>query len=76
MATERIVDTKWFKRKIEEKGYSQRKLAEMMGMEPSALNLTLHGKRGMLVEEAGMLALMLNVEIDEIMRRAGAYRRR
>lgn len=69
----RNVDTKWFHRQFEDKGLSQRQAAKLLGLTSAALSLAMNGKRGILIEEAANLSLLLNVPVETVLARAGAY---
>ena len=61
----------WFVQKLADKRLSQRQLAKMMGLDASAMSLMLRGKRKMDVKEAGDVARLLGVHVDEVLRHAG-----
>ena len=69
-----FIDTAWFKRTLAEKHLSQRQLAFKMDMDPGAMSLMLHGKRGMSASEAASMAAWINVPVEEILMRAGVSR--
>lgn len=50
---------------------SLRQLAKKIDIDPSALSLTLRGKRKMTLEEANQIAHLLGVQVTEILRQAG-----
>jgi transcriptional regulator with XRE-family HTH domain len=62
MHTTAKVDTRWFQDRLTDKRMSQRKLATMIGIDPGALSLALHGKRKFTVDEVSEIARLLNVE--------------
>ena len=66
------VDTDWFQGRLAAKRMSQRGLARLMGLDPAAVSLMLRGKRKMTTTEAAEIARLLNVEVGEVMVRAGA----
>jgi len=70
--TDRKPDQKWFSDKIRDRNLTQRALAKLLEMDPSSLSLLLHGKRRMRVEQAAEIARLLNVPVEDVMRRAGA----
>ena len=70
-----FIDTAWFKRILAEKHLSQRQLAFKMGIDPGAMSLMLHGKRGMSASEAASMAAWINVPVEEILMRAGVSQR-
>lgn len=65
------VDNHWFKAQMADSAMSLRDVAKAIGMDPTALSLTLLGKRKMSVAEAGKIAHALDVPIDEVLARAG-----
>lgn len=67
-----MVDTRWFTDRIADKRLSQRRLAHLMGIDPGAMSLMLRGKRRMTIGEAGEIARLLGVEVEEVLMRAGA----
>lgn len=66
------VDQRWFQNQLQDKHISQRKLAKMLDLDPSAVSLMFKGRRKMTAAEAAELARLLNVSVDEILTRAGA----
>lgn len=66
------VDTEWFKVRLMRKRMSQRYLAKLMELDPSALSLMINGKRAVTVQEAAKLAHFLNHPYLEVSRRLGA----
>jgi DNA-binding transcriptional regulator YdaS (Cro superfamily) len=65
------VQEDWFKRVINEKFGSARNFARFLGIDPSALNLTLKSKRDVRVREAFALAEGLGYPVTEILLRLG-----
>jgi transcriptional regulator with XRE-family HTH domain len=65
------IDTNWFQAQLADKRMSQRRLAALMGLDPGALSLMLHGKRKMSAEEVAEIARLLNVDATEVLTRAG-----
>ncbi len=70
------VNTRWFQDRIDDRGMSQRKLAKLMGLDPSALSLMLNGKRGIKMTEAATLSSLLGVSLDDVLFNAGIERPR
>ena len=64
-------DPKWFADRLADIGMSQRKLAKLLDIEPSALSRTFHGLRGWDPQEAAAIARILGVTLDEVLRHAG-----
>jgi transcriptional regulator with XRE-family HTH domain len=65
------VDQRWFQTAIKNANLSQRRLAQMLDMDPASLSLTLRGKRKMQIGEATALAEHLNLPVDEVLAHAG-----
>lgn len=65
------INTTWFQEKLYTLEISQTKLGEMMGLDKGAVSLLLRGKRKMSVHEAGQIAGIFNVPVDEVLRHAG-----
>jgi len=61
----------WFNQKLEEQRLSKRGLAKLMDLDPAAVSLMLRGLRKMSVTEAGEIASLLRVTVDEVLRHAG-----
>lgn len=66
-----MIDTDWFRLRMEIQKISQRKLAKAIGMDPGALSLTLRGMRKMQIDEANRIAQVLLVPTVEVIRAAG-----
>lgn len=66
-----MIDTDWFRRRLEERGLSQRQLARLMGIDASAVSLMLRGRRRMTVEEAAQVAVLLQATPSEVLTAAG-----
>lgn len=65
------VNTRWFQNGLADVRVSQRKLAKMMGVDPSAVTLMLKGRRAMSASEAALIAKVLGVSVDDVLREAG-----
>jgi transcriptional regulator with XRE-family HTH domain len=61
------VNKKWFVDRWTEKGLSLRKMAKLMGVDPSALSRTLNGEREMKIPEVGKIATILDVSRAEVL---------
>ena len=61
----------WFVGRLQALKISQRKLAKMINLDPSAVTLLLNGRRGMKTDELYQIANILNVTVAEVMRHAG-----
>lgn len=70
------VDTRWFQNSLRDLRVTQRKLADMLGVDASAVTLMLRGRRKMTAAEAALISRVLGVGVDEVMRRAGLDPRR
>lgn len=66
-----VINKRWFDGQLAAREISQRKLAKMMDMDPSALSLMLSGKRKMTAAEASDVARLLGVSVEEVLRHAG-----
>lgn len=69
MAT--IINTRWFRDKLEDKNLSQRKLAKQIGIDPSAVSLMLRGLREISIDEAVEMARILGIPKDEVLAQIG-----
>lgn len=65
------VNTRWFQNGLADVKVSQRRLAKMMGVDPSAVTLMLKGRRAMSASEAALIAKVLGVPVDDVLREAG-----
>lgn len=65
------VDTRWFQNRLADKRISQRHLATVLSLDPAAVSLMLRGKRKMSAAEAAEVSRVLNVDVEEVLRRAG-----
>jgi transcriptional regulator with XRE-family HTH domain len=63
------VDKQWFAEKYKGKGFSLRKMAGRVGMDPSSLSRTLNGERKMTISEVAKIATALDVPAAEILAR-------
>jgi len=61
------VDRKWFVDRWTEKGLSLRKVAHLVGMDPSALTRVLKGERKMKIAEVGKIAAVLDVSSADVL---------
>jgi transcriptional regulator with XRE-family HTH domain len=68
---ETTVNKKWFVERLASVQMSQRSLAKMLGLEPSAITLTFDGRRRITSLEVHRLAELFNVSVAEVMRNAG-----
>ncbi len=73
-----MIDTAWFKRRIEEtpQGSLRRLAADFkssqgLPMNHAALSLIINGKQVMTVSDAVQLAKAFGVDVEEVIRRAG-----
>lgn len=65
------VNTRWFRDLLEDRHISQRKLAKMLEVDPSAVSLMLRGMREIKMEEARDLARILGVPLAEVLTNVG-----
>ena len=61
------VDKQWFVDRWTEKGLTLRKVAKLIGLDPSALSRTLNGEREMKIPEIGKIASILDVPRSEVL---------
>lgn len=61
----------WFVNRLQAIKISQRKLAKMIDLDPSAVTLTFSGRRKITPEEVHKIANIFNVSVAEVMRHAG-----
>lgn len=61
----------WFRRKLVEKGRSQRQLAKHLDRNASAVTLLLAGQRRMQMSEAELVASFLGEPLHDVLRAAG-----
>jgi transcriptional regulator with XRE-family HTH domain len=69
--TGRPIDRLWLDQALERAGTSQRGLAGRVGMDPSALNRTLLGKREWKFEELTAVASALDTELSDLVKAIG-----
>jgi len=70
------INTGYFQGRIEDRGLSQRKLARLMGLDPSSVSLMLNGKRKMSMPEAASLSTLLGIPLEDVIFNAGLPRPR
>lgn len=68
------IDKLWLVRALDQVGISQRALAGRVGLDPSALNRSLNGKREWKFEEMTAVASNLEVTVAELIRAIGGAR--
>lgn len=71
MAKAKKVNTRWFTDKLTEQGYSMRRLAALLDLDPSAVSLMLRGMRKMTPGEAAQISGIIRVPVTEVLRQAG-----
>jgi plasmid maintenance system antidote protein VapI len=71
MDTEPRVNVNWFKDQLRDRQISQRKLGELMALDPSKISLLLSGKRRMTHAEIARIADIFGVTVEEVMLRLG-----
>ena len=69
--TNATFNKEWFVGRLQALKISQRKLAKMIDIDPSAVTLMLTGRRNMKTEEVHKIAKIFNVSVAEVMRHAG-----
>lgn len=65
------IDHEWFTTRLADRGLSQRRLAKLMGIDPSAVSLMLRGMRRMTVDKAAQIAVLLQSTTTDVMEAAG-----
>ena len=65
------INTRWFNAVLSERGLSQRELSRRLGLDESAMSLTLRGQRQMKMPEAVDIAKMLGVPLTDVLVNAG-----
>jgi transcriptional regulator with XRE-family HTH domain len=65
------VNADWFRQQLALRRLSQRKLARFLELDPSAITLTLKGKRRMQLDEASRIAVFLGVPVEQVLKNAG-----
>jgi len=65
------MNTRWFRRQLQDKHLSQRGLAKLLDLDPAAVSLMLRGQRRMTLKEAHRIAQILGVQTSEVIREAG-----
>ena len=66
-----MINKSWFTEKINAKGLSQRKLAEILGCDPSQISLLLNGQRRFHLEDAEKWADALRVPVEDVLSAVG-----
>jgi len=62
-----VINSRWFKLRLIEKGLSQRDLAKRLGVEPSALNHMVNGRRSINKEYLDTIAKLLGLTLPELL---------
>lgn len=65
------VNTKWFKEKLQEKEITQRRVAAVLGIDPSSVSLLLTGSRRCQLSEAEEIARLLGQPLDDVLTNFG-----
>lgn len=65
------IDREWFSERLQARKLSQRGLAKLLELDPSAITLAFKGQRKFTNGEANQLASILGVSVAEVLRRAG-----
>lgn len=66
-----MIDVKWFRQQLAERGLSQRAAARLLGLDQSAISLTMTGKRRMHLPEAAAFAALLGLPVSDVLRHLG-----
>ena len=70
-ANERRMNTLFFKNRLRDRDISQRKLAQLLKLDPAAITLMFRGERRMQPSEAKVIAELLGLPITQVLREAG-----
>lgn len=65
------INTRWFQDQLADRKMSQRKLAQMLQLDPAAVSLMLRGLREIRLEEAAEMARILGIPLDDILAQTG-----
>jgi hypothetical protein len=65
------IDREWFSERLQARKLSQRGLAKLLELDPSAITLAFKGQRKFTNTEANQLSGILGVSVAEVLRRAG-----
>lgn len=65
------VNTRWFQDTLADRQLSQRKLAKMMNLDPSAVSLMLRGMRVISADEATEMARIIGVPYEDLLAQIG-----
>lgn len=65
------INTPWFQQMLYSLKINQTKLGELMDLDKGAISLLLRGMRKMSAHEAGQIAAIFSVPVDEVLRHAG-----
>lgn len=72
MDTFSTTDLNWFRGRLADRRLSQRQLARLMNLDPSAVSLMLRGKRRASAQEVADISSLLGVSADEVVLRLGS----
>lgn len=67
------MNTTFFKDRLRDREITQRKLAQLLKLDPAAITLMLKGERRMQPKEAQTIAGLLGLPITQVLREAGVY---
>jgi transcriptional regulator with XRE-family HTH domain len=70
-STAAAVNTRWFQDQLADRRLSQRKLAKMMNLDPSAVSLMLRGLRVISADEAADMARILGLPLPDVLSQIG-----
>jgi transcriptional regulator with XRE-family HTH domain len=65
------INTQWFKGKLADLNLSQSEFADKLSIDPAGVSLMLRGRRKIRIDEAGVIAKILSVPVEDILRHAG-----
>lgn len=66
------IDNQWFRGRLADRRLSQRQLARLMNLDPSAVSLMLRGKRKASSTEVAEIARLLGVSADDVVVHLGS----
>ena len=66
-----VFNSQWFKGKLADLNIKQSELADKLSIDPAGVSLMLRGRRKIRIEEAGVIAKILSVPVEDVLRHAG-----
>lgn len=65
------INLAWFQHHLALQGLSQRRLAQLLNLDPSGVSLFLSGQRKLKISEAGEIARIFSVPVEEVLEMSG-----